>query len=344
MGVKIGDLLVSTPLKFEDLYGKIVVVDTFVFLYQFLSTIRQADGSFLTDSKGRVTSHLIGLFSRTAQMLQKQIKPVFVFDGVAPELKKKERERRAALKEEARKEYEIAKQRKDFETMKKFAQRTTKLTGEMIDEAKKLIKALGCPIVEAPSEGEAQAAQIVKNGDAYAVATQDADSFLFGAPKIVKNLSFIGKKKRLNKLSYETISPELVNLNELLNVLGITQDQLIVLGILVGTDFNIGGIKGIGQKIALKLVKEYKDDYDALFEKVKWSEQFEISWKDIFNTIKNMPTTNNYKIEFESIDESAVYDLLVGEHDFSKERVDSTLEKLQKYQAKRTQKGLGDFF
>ena len=88
-------------------------------LYQFLTTIRQADGSYLTDSQGRVTSHLIGINSRVARLLQYGIKLVFVFDGKAPDLKKTERERRRKLKEEAEAKYRIAMQEKDFVGMKK---------------------------------------------------------------------------------------------------------------------------------------------------------------------------------------------------------------------------------
>ena len=116
MGVSLKELIIKKSIDIDDLSGKVLAIDTFNMLYQFLTTIRQRDGSVLTDSKGKVTSHLIGLFSRTTKFMQKGIKPVFVFDGEAPELKKAERERRRNIKEEAKKQYEVAKKREGFKT------------------------------------------------------------------------------------------------------------------------------------------------------------------------------------------------------------------------------------
>ena len=251
MGTKITDLLVSKDISIEDLKGKIIVVDAFNQLYMFLSSIRQPDGSLLTDSHNNVTSHLNGLFYRFTKLMQHDIKFIFVFDGKAPDLKLKERARRAEIKHDAQLKYEKAKEEENIEEMKKFASRTSRLTKEMIEDVKELISALGCPIIQAPSEGEAQAAYLVKNKEAYASLSQDADSLLFGCPLVVKNLTLSGRKKIPNKLAYDQINPELISLGDTLNDLGINQDQLIIVGMLVGTDYDIDGIKGIGPKTAL---------------------------------------------------------------------------------------------
>ena len=348
MGTKITDLLESTELSIENLRGKIVVVDAFNQLYMFLSSIRQPDGSLLKDSQKNVTSHLNGLINRFTKLMQYDIKFVFVFDGKAPDLKLKERERRSALKHEAELKFEKAAEEENIEDMKKYAARTSKLTKEMIDDVKELIEALGFPIIQAPSEGEAEAAVLVKNNDAYASLSQDADSLLFGCPLVVKNLTLSGRKKLPNKLSYDSITPELISLSDTLKSLDISLDQLIVLAMLTGTDYNIGGIKGIGPKTALKLVKEYgydgdgMDNFDRLFNAALWDKHFEYDWRDVFDIIKNTKTTNDYKLEFRDVDDEKVVDVLCHKHDFNEERTRAVLEKLHKRPV--AQKGLGDYF
>jgi len=344
MGVQITELLTLNEVDIDTLKGKKIAVDASLFLYQFLTTIRSRDGSLLTDSKGNVTSHLVGLFSRTTKLMQQGLKLIYVFDGEPPKLKQKEREKRKQSKLEAKKKYLAAVKKENYAEMKKYAARTTRLTDDMIKEAKKLIIALGLPVIDAPSEGEAQAAYLVRKGDAYAVASQDADSLLFGTPKLIRNLSLLGKRKKAQKLSYEFIKPEIVDLTETLNHLGIDQTQLIVLGMLVGTDFNPGGIKGIGPKNALKLVKKFGTDFDNLFKEVKWNSYFDYEWTEVYYLIKNMSINQNYKLDWADIDEEKIKKLLVDAHEFSEERVTKGIHKLVEEKEKRKQKGLGDFF
>lgn len=341
MGTKLKDLLVMKEVSFEDLKNKKLVVDSFNILYQFLSTIRQRDGSLLMDSKGRVTSHLTGLFSRTTRLMSEGLKLGFVFDGEPPELKQKERERRIDIKKEALKKYKEAKKKKDIEEMKKYASRTSKLTGEMIEESKELLQALGLPVIQAPSEGEPQVAYIVNKGDAYAGVSEDYDSLLYGIPKLVKNLTISGRRKL--KATWVSIKPQIISLSENLNNLGIDQDQLIILAILVGTDYDPGGVKGIGPKTALKLVKEYKTDYDGLFKKVEWDKYFDFDWKEVYYLIKKMPVEKKYKLEWKDIDKEKLFKLLVEEHDFSEERVSKAIDKLVKKEGDKKQKSLGDW-
>jgi flap endonuclease-1 len=341
MGTKITDLLESKEISIEDLRGKTLVVDAFNQLYMFLSSIRQPDGSLLKDSKGNITSHLNGLFYRFTKLMQYEIRFIFVFDGKPPELKMKERERRAAIKHDAELKYEAAREKEDIEEMRKYASRTSKLTKEMIADVKELIDALGMCIVQAPGEGEAQAAFMVKNKDAYASLSQDADSLIFGCPLVVKNLTLSGRKKLPNKLSYDQISPELISLNDTLNSLEINLDQLIVIAILTGTDYDIGGIKGIGPKTALKLVKQHGSDFEKLFRESKWSEHFDYDWNDVFKVIRHTEVTKDYDIRFRDVDDDKVVEILCKNHDFSEERVRKLLEGL--HTKPKSQKGLGDW-
>jgi len=342
MGTPILDLLEKKDILISDLKGKTLAVDTFNLLYQFISSIRQPDGTLLKDSKGRVTSHLIGFFSRITKLMLEDIKFIFVFDGKVPDLKKAEKQRRRNLKQAAADKYEKAKQEQDTNAMKKYASRTSVLTSEMIEEAKQLIRALGMPIVQAPSEGEAQAAHLVKKEKCYAIVSQDTDSLVFGAPIVIKNLTISKKRKTANKLQYKTLNPERISLADNLNKLAITQEQLIIIAMLAGTDYNIGGVKGIGPKKALGLVKAYGNDYDKIFEEARWN--FETEWKEIFYLIKNIPVTDDYELDFQPIHRDEVITMLVEEHDFNRERVEKTLDKLQKGKPDKTQKGLGEFF
>ncbi len=343
MGVAFKDLIQAKEIELDFLKGRIIILDAYNVLYQFLTTIRGRDGALLMDSKGNVTSHLVGLFTRTTNLMQRGIKIAFVFDGKPPELKRKTAEHRNILKLEAEKKYMEAKSKEDIEDMKKYASRMTRLTKDMVDESKKLIAFLGLPVVQAPSEGEAQAAYMVSKNKGYAVGSQDFDSLIHGATKLVRNLSIAGKRKKGKALGYDAVKPELIELSENLNSLGIDQNQLTALAMIIGTDYNPGGIKGIGPKNALKLVKKHKTDFDNLFKEVKWDESFEFPWTEIYYLIKKMPTTDEYELEWSSIDKGNLHKLLVDEHDFSEERVKSTLEKFNKETGRKQQKSLTDF-
>ncbi len=344
MGLQFKDIIQGKEIELKDLAGKRIAIDTYNILYQFLASIRGSDGALLTDQHGNVTSHLMGLFTRTTHLMQYRIQLIFVFDGKPPALKQKEQARRKQLKKEAVVAYEIAKEREDVEAMKKYAARTTQLTTAMIEDAKKLITALGFPIVDAASEGEAQVAYLVKQGDADYGASQDYDTLLYGIPALVRNLSITGKRKKAGAYAYETVKPQLVQIHEVLNTLGIDQEQLIALAILVGTDYNKEGIKGIGPKKALKLVKEHKKDFSALFRAAGWDAQYDFSWKEIYDLLMHMPVSKHYAVRFLPFDTEEVVALLCKKHDFTEERIRGTLEKLQFYNIQKQQKGLGDFF
>jgi flap endonuclease-1 len=344
VGVNLKELIVKKEISIPELSDKKLVVDGNNVLYQFLATIRQMDGTPLMDSKGDITSHLTGLFHRSSRLMQNGIKLAFVFDGKPPELKKAEIERRAGLKKDAAIKYEAAKAEQNIEGMKKYSMRTIRLTRDMIDEAVLLIKAMGLPVVQAPSEGEAQAALMVRKNALFAEISQDYDCLLFGVPRMVQNLTIGERKKKRDKLSYETVKPQITFLDENLTNLGITHDQLIALGMLIGTDFNGSGIKGLGPKKALDAVHKFGSDLDGLFREYKWDEHFDYPWEDVYNLFKKMPTTDDYTLAWRPVDEDKVCEVLCEKHGFSKTRVMDTLENLGKAQSKMAQKGLGEFF
>ncbi|MBI4144370.1 flap endonuclease-1 [Candidatus Woesearchaeota archaeon] len=335
MGVNLKELVIKKEINIVDLSGKTIVIDAYNALYQFLTTIRGPDGSLFTDSKGNTTSHLIGLLSRTTNFLKQNIRPVFVYDGVTPELKKAELQRRKEIKQEAKVLFEQAKKEGDAVLMKKFAARTSRLTEQMIDDSKKLLAALGIPFVQAPAEGEAQAAHMAKNGSGYAAVSQDYDSLLHGAPRLIINLNIAGRRKK--GLSSTVVQPEIISLKDTLDSLGITQEQLICLAMLVGTDYS-EGVKGIGPKKALALVKKYPGS-EMLFEAACWHKDNSVGWKIVYETIKNMAVTDDYSIVHGKINLTQLIDFLVGEREFSQARVDAAIQPLLQKQ----QKSLGDW-
>jgi len=338
VGVKIFDLVQAKEIDISGLKGKAIAIDSSLFLYQFLTSIRQPDGALLTDSKGRVTSHLVGLFNRTTKLMQLGIKPIFVFDGKPSDLKFGEIGRRSEAKEVAAKLYEKAAEQEEKELMAKYASRTTRLTKEMIDDAKRLVSCLGLPVVQAPSEGEAQASHLTKKGDAWAVASNDADCLVFGATRLIKNLAISGRKKP-SGLGF--VRPELIELKQVLDELGIKKEQMIALAMLVGTDFDPGGIKGIGPKKAIQLVKEYGTKFPKLFEEVKWNDFFNYDWKLVFDIFAKPDVTDDYEIKFKPANRQELLKFLVDEREFGRERVEKALDLLKS--SKHGQKGLGDF-
>jgi flap endonuclease-1 len=346
MGLSIKDIIPKKEIEISDLAGKIVCVDAFNSLYQFLSSVRQADGTPLMDDKKRITSHLSGIFYRNIALLSEGLKLIYVFDGKAPDLKAKTHKKRQDVREIAKEKYEEAKSDEDIMAMKRYSSQLLRLDDEMIKESKELLEAMGIFVVQAPSEGEAEAAYLCKiNEEIYAAASQDYDSLLFGASKLIQNLTLARRRKTFS--GYVEVKPELIDLEKVLNFLEIDLDQLICLGILVGTDYNPKGIPGIGQKKALKIVQQFKQPV-LIFKEVEEQimslpEEDRFDWKEIFELFHKHPV-KDVEIVFPKIDKDKIRKILVEDHDFSEERVDKQIERLEKIEEKKKQKGLNDWF
>jgi flap endonuclease-1 len=274
------------------------------------------------------------------------IKLVYVFDGRAPELKEKTYKKRQNVRDTARERYETAKEEVDVMGMKRYSSQLLRLDDEMIAESKELLIAMGIPIIQAPSEGEAQAAHMARtNTNVYASVSQDYDSLLFGASRLIRNLTVSRKRKTYS--GYVEIKPEMIELEKVFNFLEINLEQLICLGILVGTDYNPKGIPGIGQKKALDIVKKYKVPYE-IFKSVEeqilsLSEDDRFNWQDIF-ALFYKPDVSNQDFEFIQFDEDKIKDILVRRHDFSEERVQKQVDRLKEIKQKSQQKNLGKWF
>ena len=346
MGLSINEIIPRREISISELNGKTVCVDAFNTLYQFLTTIRQMDGTPLMDSGKKITSHLSGIFYRNINLLSEGMKLVYVFDGIPPDLKGKTHSIRKEGRDFAREKYEDAKREEDFEKMKRYGSQLVRLNDEMIQESKELLEAMGIAVIQAPGEGEAEASFLSRiKEDVFASVSQDYDSLLFGAPKLIRNLTLARRRRTVT--GWIDIKPEMIELEKVLNLLEINLDQLICLGILVGSDYNPKGIPGIGQKKALQIVQKYKQPV-LIFKSVEeqilsLSEEDRFDWQEIFQLF-HKPDVMDFEFNFKEVDEEKIKEILIEEHDFSEERVEKQLEKLRSVKEKLKQKDLDKWF
>ena len=332
MGVDLGDLIPHRKITLDELSGKTFAVDAYNALYQFLAIIRGPTGVPLMDRQGRVTSHLSGLLYRTTNLAERRIRLVYVFDGVPPALKETEIKRRRAVKEEATVKYEAAISRGEVEEAKKYAQATASLKDMMVEDAHRLLEYLGVPYVQAPSEGEAQAAYMAARGDVWAAVSQDYDSLLFGATRLVRNLAISGRRKLPMREAYVQVDPEIIELTATLESLGLTREQLIDLGILIGTDFNPDGFKGIGPKTALKLLQE-SGNIENIAQRNP-NVQPPMNLNRIRQIFVKPEVTSYYTLHWREPQTEELVRFLCGERDFNEERVRTAVERAKSAIAK----------
>ncbi|MFX1483002.1 MAG: flap endonuclease-1 [Promethearchaeota archaeon] len=352
MGTKLGDIVIAENLSLSDLSGRRIAVDAFNTIYAFLASIRQPDGTPLTDNQGRVTSHLSGLFYRNLNLLENGIKPVYVFDGEAPTLKANEQQKRREIRDAAYVEWKTAKAEGRIEDARKAAQASSRLTSPMIEESKELLHALGIPVVQAPSEGEAVAAQMAREDIVWASASQDNDSLLYNCPRMIRNLSISGRRRIARSQSYKTIEPQLINLDDNLRELKITREQLIDIAILVGTDYN-DKVPEIGAKTALKLVRKHGNLEGILSsfktskkpkDREKYSMISEFPYEAIRDIFLNPPKIELEHPKWVEPHPDEIIRILCTEHDFNESRLQRSLERLEETLGSTRQSALSDFF
>ncbi|MFB0543588.1 MAG: flap endonuclease-1 [Candidatus Bathyarchaeia archaeon] len=333
MGVNLTPIIVKMVVSLEALRDRSLAVDANNYLHQFLALIRMPDGRPLTDSEGRVTSHLVGLAFRTTRLLTDyRIRTVFVFDGKPPRLKMEEVEKRREARRKAEEEWRVALEAGDYATAFSKAVMTGRLTGDMIQDAKRLLDLLGVPWVQAPSEAEAQAAHMALKEDVWASNSRDYDSLLFGTPRLVRYVTISGTEFLPSKGIARRLEPEVIELDEFLRHHGLTRPQLVDLAILIGTDFN-EGVKGVGPKTALRLVKKHgclEDTTGELREKLPHD------LEAIRRIFLKPEIRDDYEIEWGPLREEGVYEFLCEERDFSRERVEVVLGRMRRFYAQRS--------
>jgi flap endonuclease-1 len=325
LGVDLADIVPRDKISLDDLTGKTFAVDAYNALYQFLAIIRGVTGTPLMDRNGRVTSHLSGLLYRTTNLAERGIRLVYVFDGIPPTLKEVEIKRRRAVKEEAIVKYETAISKGQVDEARKYAQATASLKDQMVDDSVQLLNYLGVPYVHAPSEGEAQAAYMASRGDVWGAVSQDFDSLLFGANRLVRNLAISGRRKLPMREAYVQVDVETVKLQDTLDRLGLDRGQLVDLGILIGTDFNPDGFKGIGPKTALRLIQEHRSLEKIADAKPEFKVPEHLS--RIRQIFLKPETTSNYNLQWREPDVEGLVRFLCGDRDFSEDRVRTAVAK-----------------
>lgn len=342
MGVNLSGLVEPENVELADLSGKTIAIDAYNTIYQFLSIIRQPDGHPLTDSKGNVTSHLSGILYRTANLIENGIEPVFVFDGKPHRLKMGTLNERRERREKAEKEWEKAVEEGDVKKAFSKAQQTSRMTPGILESSKELIRLLGLPMVHAPGDGEAQGAYMCSKGDVWASASQDFDSLLFGAPRLLRNVTITGRRKVPGKDVYKDVRTEIIDSNEFMESLGIDRSQLVDMCILMGTDFN-EGIRGIGPKKGLKLIRDHGDMESVLAHIGEEIPDYE----EVRSIFLDGRYSDDYAVRPDPIDREAVIEFMKG-CDFSEGRVASALDRIEASRkaskAKRQQSSLDAWF
>jgi len=342
LGVNLTPIMVKRILSLEDLRGKSLAVDAQNYLYQFLSLIRTQDGTPLQDSHGNVTSHLAGLMFRSTHLIHNySISLVFVFDGEPPLLKQHEIMKRRQMREKATQEWQAALKAGDYATAFSKAVMTSHLTRPMIEDSKKLLQLLGIPFIQAPSEAEAQTSHMALRGEVWAASSKDYDSLLFGAPRLLRYLTISGREFLPSKGISRPLKPELIELDKFLFDCGITRQQLIDLAILLGTDFN-EGIKGIGPKTALNLVKNYGriEDLPSEFKSTLETQNFQ----EVRRFFLEPKVTTDYALSYGDVQEEELYRFLCDQRDFSRERVETVIQRMKIFYASKKQTELRNWF
>ena len=327
MGVVLTPIITKDTIALADLGGRTLAVDGNGELYQFLALIRLRDGTPLQDSKGRTTSHLSGLFYRTTRLMAEHaLKLVFVFDGAPPRLKSREIAKRRTIKQKYEEERATALARGNLAEAYSKATMTSRLTREMVAEARELLRLMGVPTVQAPSEGEAQAAHMAAmSPDIWAAASKDYDSLLFGAPRLVRFLTISGKEFLPSQGTFRPIVPETIQLDRLLDGWNITREALVDLAMLVGTDFN-NGIKGIGPKKALKLVQQY-GRLEHMPDEIRTAIGDEETIDEIRRIYFHPDVTDEFDISPGEPDMAGIVEFLCDQREFSRDRVSAALER-----------------
>ena len=333
MGLNLKELVVREKTTLESFSSKVIAIDAYNAIYQFLASIRGPDGLQLSDSEGRITSHLSGLLYRNINFLSLGIKPVYVFDGKPPSLKTAEIERRKQIKKDATVKYEKAIAEGNIEDARKFAQQTTSMKDGMVKESKQILSYFGIPYIDASSEGEATAAHLTNTGHAYASASQDFDSILCGAKRLIRNFTNSGRRKIPNRNTYVEIEPEIIETQKTLDALEVTREQIVDIGILIGTDFNPNGFDRVGPKTALKMIKQYSrlEDIPQIQEQLQI-----IDFEQIRKIFLEPVVTNVDEIVFGKVDYEGMTNYLVKERSFSEDRIQSSLNRLKKALEKKS--------
>ncbi|XP_012088805.1 flap endonuclease 1 [Jatropha curcas] len=325
--------------KFESYFGRKIAIDASMSIYQFLIVVGRTGSEMLTNEAGEVTSHLQGMFNRTIRLLESGMKPVYVFDGQPPDLKKQELAKRYSRRADATEDLAQALETGIKEDIEKYSKRTVKVTKQHNEDCKRLLRLMGVPVIEAPSEAEAQCAALCKSGKVYAVASEDMDSLTFGAPRFLRHLMDPSSRK-IPVMEFE--------IKKILEELNLNMDQFIDLCILSGCDY-CDSIRGIGGLTALKLIRQH-GCIETILENIN-RDRYQIpdDWpyqeaRRLFKEPLVLTDGEEPEIKWTAPDEEGLIAFLVNENGFNSDRVTKAIEKIKAAKNKSSQGRLESFF
>eukprot|EP00917_Polyrhabdina_sp_WS-2016_P022266 GHVP01048326.1.p1 GENE.GHVP01048326.1~~GHVP01048326.1.p1 ORF type:complete len:351 (-),score=71.57 GHVP01048326.1:953-2005(-) len=326
-------------IKLGSLHGREIAIDVSMCLYQYLVSVR-SNGFSLTTETGDTTSHIVGLFYRSIRLLEEGVKPVFVFDGKAPEMKAGELAKRKSTKQDALTKQDQAKEEGDMDEMIKQAKRSVRVTQKHADDIKKLFGLMGIPFIQAPGEAEAQCTEMCKMGLVYGVASEDMDTLSFGSPILIKYLTLSEARK---------IPITEIRLSSVLKGLEMTEDEFIDFCILLGCDY-CTGLKGIGPTKAFQLIKKY-NSIEKIIENIDERHKPDEDWpyKEARHIIKNPDVIKDIEelkshLIWKQCNKVELEKYLVKECGFGQERFDSGMNRIDKAVKKGKQVRLDKFF
>ena len=295
--------------------GQKIAIDISILMYQVVIAIRNS-GSDLTNDKGEITSHILGLFNKTLSFLEKGIIPVFVFDGQPPQLKQKILDARKQIRKKALEKLSDA--QNDADKIK-YLKRSVWISKDQMDQCRELLNLMGIPYVNAPEEADSQLSYLCKSNLVYAVLTEDMDILTFGSPRIIRNLS--SSKK----------TPIEIELNQVLSQLSITYEQFIELCILFGCDYcpNLSDVKHdkmfqtyIKYKNIEKTLEDLKNEDYIIPEKFDYQEA-----KKYFMNSTHIDITSD-DLKLKKPDTAKLIELLVTKYGLIRHKVVNKLAKL----------------
>lgn len=327
----------------EAMTGQVIAIDASMCLYQFLVAVRQgATQSNLSNEAGDVTSHIQGFLSRTVKLLESGIKPVYVFDGKPPELKRETLREREERKQEADGELAAAIESGDAEDIRKASHRTVRATPQMNADVQELLRLLGVPVVLAPCEAEASCAALCKAGKVFATATEDMDALTFGSPKMLKNLFDTESSRTAQKRPVFELT-----LSRILEQLDVSMETFIDFCILCGCDY-CGTIRGVGPSTAFKLLKQHGSLEAAVatidVNKVPPAEQWQVAEARALFSEADVVDPDLVELRWTMPDIASLKAFLIGRHNFNEARVIRVIERLKACRSAGTQSRLESFF
>ena len=234
-------------INISELKNKIIAIDISILLYQVVISTRSKCGADHLSPSGEISTHILGLFNKTINLIKKRIIPVYVFDGKPPDIKKRTLDMRKDIRAKA---IEKLKNTTDEKERIKYLKRSVSISKKQLDECRRLLDIMGIPYIDAPQEADSQCSYLAKNGMVDGVLTEDMDIFTFGSPVIYKNL-YSAKKP-----------PKIIKLNEILVKTGLNFNEFIEWCCLLGSDY-FKGIIDLKYFDILDLYKKNKD-FDAI--------------------------------------------------------------------------------